>query len=362
VTGCYIHNPFPYEDGGNAGGGSDYGIDLTYYTSSTLIENNIALHCRHSFILEQAAGQDNVIAYNYGKDNINQNFFTTDYQEDTDYHGGEPRFNLFEGNVLPIIRVDAVEGATKYDTYFRNYVTRDGIPTVTVAVNALDIQRGNYYDYFVDNVYAKTNANSVGQPIYRIGSWEDTWPYDQSVYTNNTWFGNLDLSTGQTDRSANGNIYWTNSFSHVFPNSLYYASRPSWYSNNLSWPPFGSDIAGHTNLIPAQVRATAIAGFASPPSDSFGLTLGSSAGGTAKSPGNLSYFNSAMVGLVATPDSSHVFSHWSGYPVANSNSPSTYLIMPASNVAITANFVAIGKQPPPSSPPSPPSQLQIKQP
>src|SRR5258708_28464232 len=110
--------------------------------------------------------------------------FTTDYQEDTDYHGGEPRFNLFEGNVVPIIRVDAVEGATKYDIYFRNYVTRDGIPTVNVAMNALDIQRGNYFDYFLDNVYLPCSA-SPSTPVYRIGSWEDVGNYDLAVITNN---------------------------------------------------------------------------------------------------------------------------------------------------------------------------------
>jgi len=336
VRGCYIHDPFPFKDGNTGGGGSDYGIVLGFHSSSCLVEDNIALHCRHSFIMETGAGQDNVIAYNYGKDNINEGLFTTDYQMDTMTHGGEPRYNLFEGNVFPILRFDAVEGATKYEVAFRNLITRDGIPTVNVAMNAMDIQRGNYDDYFLDNVYLPCTASPT-TPVYRIGSWEDVANSDPSVISNDVWLGNADLSNKSFDHSANGNMFWTNTPPASFPPSLVYASKPSFFGTNV-WPAFGSDVAGYTHSIPAQIRAKTMGDFSRVYSDGFILTLTNSAGGTFTAPGNHSYFNSSMIALTAAPDSSHVFANWSGYSVADSNSANTYLIMPASNITIDAAF------------------------
>src|SRR5258706_2960032 len=270
VRQCYVHDPFPLQDGNTAEGGSEYGICLGFHTSSTLVEDNIALHCRHGLILETAAGQNNVFAYNLEKDCINGSFFSTDYQMATYYHGGEPRFNLFEGNVLPTIRADAVEGGTKYDTYFRNLVTRDGLPSTTVAMFAQDIQRGNYFDYFLNNVYLPCFA-APSTPIYRIGSWEDYPNYDLTVIQKNIWLGNYDFTTGKVDQSTNGVINWQSSVAATFPGSLYYFSKPSWNPANSVCPPFGSDVAGHTNLIPAQVRAIAM-GITTNVLDSYTLT------------------------------------------------------------------------------------------
>jgi hypothetical protein len=349
VDNCFVHDPFPYEDGATGGGNSVYGITLGYYSSSCLVQNNIALHCRHSFIMETGGGQDNVIAYNYGSQNINQNFFTTDYQMDTDYHGGEQRFCLWEGNVVPILRADGIEGATKHNTYFRNFVTRDGISAVNIVVNAIDFQRGNYFDSFIENVYAPTNSvNSAGafnNPVnyassaggYRIGSIQDTYPYDPNVFTNNTWLGNYDMSAGLVDGSTNGVIYWTSSVPATFPSSLFYTNKPSWFGTNV-WPPFGKDVAGYTNPIPAQVTAQGIAEFGTTLSDGHTLTT-VAANGTVSIPGNGSYFNTACVALTATPNAGYAFSGWSGYPVANPNSPNTYLVMPSANASVTANFV-----------------------
>jgi hypothetical protein len=361
VRECYVHDPFPYKDGSTGGGGSVYGIVLGFHSSSCLVEDNIALHCRHSFIMETGAGQDNVIDYNYGKDNINEGMFETDYQEDTDYHGGEPRFNLWEGNVVPILRADAVEGATKYDIYFRNLVTMNGIPDVNVSMFAMDIQRGNYYDYFLDNVYARTNAvNTYSGMIYRIGSWEDNqlFPntanaWDPAVIQNDVWLGNYDCNMNRVDLSTNGVIYWTNSVAASFPSSLLYTGRPSWYGTNV-WPAFGSDVAGYTNPIPAMTRSASIPGFTAAVSDGYTLTITAS-NGTASTPGNQSYYNGAWVALNAAANSGYFLSGWSGYSVFNLTATNTYLIMPSSNVNLTAVFNVVGVQPV-----APPSGLHIQ--
>jgi hypothetical protein len=158
------------------------------------------------------------------------------------------------------------------------------------------------------------------------------------VITNDVWLGNLDLATGKVDQSTNGVINWQSSVPTTFPGSLYYAGKPAWYPANLNWPAFGSDVAGHTNLIPAQVRALALGISTTVPAQ---YTLGAAytAGGTISVPGNGSYFNGAWVALSAKPDATHAFAGWSGSPVANSNSPTTWLVMPAANASVTANFV-----------------------
>ena len=275
-------------------------------------------------------------AYNFGKDNITEELFDTDYQEDTDYHGGEQRYCLWEGNVVPILAADTVEGSTKNIAYYRNLVTRDGLPNVTVAMFAMDIQRGHYHDYFLNNVYLPCMA-APSTMIYRLGSWQDTYPYDPSVITNNVWLGNYDFTTGLVDQSANGVIRWQSSVSAGFPASFCYASKPAWYPANMNWPPFGSDVSGKTNLIPAQVRALAM-GITANAVKEYQLSTNNTAGGTVTIPGNGSYFNGAMVVLNATALPGFAFNGWSGYPVANSNSPLTYLVMPSANASVTANY------------------------
>jgi hypothetical protein len=338
IRQCYVHEPFPNLDGADGGGSSDYGIDMADHTSSSLIVDNIALHCRHSFIMEQGCGQDNVVAYNYGKDNINEGLFETTWQEDTDYHGGEPRYNLWEGNVVPIFEADGVEGGTKYDVYFRNLVTRDGLPTVTEFMEGLDLDRGNYYDYFLDNVFFKCTANPAAM-LYLVGHWQTDLTYnDPSVLSSCVWLGNYDCTSNKVDFSTNGVINWTGSVAATFPTSLLFTSKPSWYGTNV-WPAFGSDVSGLTNVIPAQTRAWQIPGFFNSVADGNTLTLAANNGAASASGNGSSYFNGAWVMLNAAANAGYGFSGWSGYAVANSNSPNTYLVMPAANVSAAVNFI-----------------------
>jgi len=282
VRGCYVHEPFPNKNGANGGGGSDYGICLGFTSSGCLVEDNIALHCRHSFIMETGCGQNNVIAYNFGKDNLHEGLFTTDWQEDTDYHGGEQRWCLWEGNVVPQITADTVEGATRYVTFFRNFVTRDGLPSVKFNMYAVNLQRGSWYDTVCANVYNSTaGLASAGTPTYLLGSWQvfcigdaDTGQIGNSQDSNykgafgsnllaqytfqtktlNKFHGNYDMTSGNFDYSADGRLLFTKSFNLAsLPPSLCYPAKPAWYGTNI-WPAFGGDVPGFTNLIPAQVR------------------------------------------------------------------------------------------------------------
>ena len=346
VRECYVHDPFINDDGADAGGGSDYGIVLGFHSSCCLVEDNLALHCRHSFIMETAAGQDNVVSYNYGHDNIDEGMFETDFQEDTDYHGGEQRYCLWEGNVVPIIRADTTEGATKFVTYFRNEVTRDGLNTVTnntgASVNAVVIERGHWYDYIYDNVYLKCYA-AGGPSVYELGYAGDvpTSEIDYYVWTNNTWRGNFNANTNTYDGSTNGVIYFTSSYNLTFTNSMLYTNKPSWFGTNV-WPPIGADLADMTNLIPAQTRALALPAFTNPVADGYVLTVGVTPAhaGTTVTPGTGSYYNGAWVMATATAVTTNVFSYWSGTTFNSPYSTAAYLVMPARPLTVTANFGA----------------------
>jgi hypothetical protein len=370
VRQCYVHDPFLINSGG---GNSDYGIVIGFSSGSCLIEDNIALHCRHAFVLETGAGQDNVIAYNYAHDNINEGMFGTDYQEDTDYHGGEPRYNLWEGNAVAIIRADTVEGVARRDTYFRNYATRDAIPSVFLSLNAVNLQRGCDFNVLCDNVYALTNNLYSGQwSTYSLGTY-NSWcvgdpdtgqinnsqdsgspyaslassnllaSYTLDIKSNNIFYGNFDLCNSNADLNiqAIGKLNFTNvtHFSYAgVPSSLLYTNKPAWFGTNV-WPPFGGDVAGYQHLLPAQTRAALLPHF----TDYIqGYTITTHAtNGTLTVPAgfNGTYYNTALVATRANPDSSHVFAGWTGYPVANASSAITYVTMPAANVSVTANFI-----------------------
>ena len=260
VRSCYVHDTYPVADGNNGGGSSDYGICLGFYSSNNLVENNIALHTRHAFIMETAAGENNVFGYNYSKDPINEGLLQTDYlMGDLTTHGGEPRFNLFEGNVASTVRFDTIEGATKYDTVFRNQLTRVGLPSTYIACFAMDIQRGNYFDNFLGNVYQALPAGfkQPATPLYRLGSVQDIPNIDPTVVTQNLFHGNIDLT--------NGSVVWDASTSdHTLPASFYLSAKPSWWDSSV-WPAIGPDLLVKSGANPAFRRWQSSQG-ATPPS------------------------------------------------------------------------------------------------
>lgn len=237
----------------DGGGDTGYGVGLFQWCSNNLTEDNIAKNCRHSFIMEYG-GVNNVFGYNYSLDPINENQFSTDYlMGDLTTHG-EPRYNLFEGNVGATIRFDAVLGGGLCNTAFRNQIQRKGIPTTEVACFGSDVQRWNYDTNLVGNTYENRPAGSSSD-LRRWGTDGDGPVLDPLSESTAIVHGEYDYQSGT--------LIWDAGIAdHVIPDSFYLASAPSFFAG-FSWPPFDPE-APQTgepavNLLPAGARYNEVA-------------------------------------------------------------------------------------------------------
>lgn len=135
VQSSYFNKSFGY-----GGGGRAYGVSLQISSGDCLIENNIFEHLRHSILL-QAGANGNVLAYNYSFDPYwTESFQPTNSAGDLVLHGNYNFCNLFEGNIVQNIVVDASHGLNgPFNTFFRNRAENFGIFVTQGAANQLNI-------------------------------------------------------------------------------------------------------------------------------------------------------------------------------------------------------------------------------
>lgn len=148
VRGSYFHHAHAY-----GGGGQGYGVVFQESSSFNLAENNIFEHLRHSMLLQSGAN-GNVCGYNYSYDPYwVSGFLPNNSAGDAVLHGNYVFLNLFEGNTIQNIVVDASHGSNgPYNTFFRN--------------------RAELYGFFSDSGTPTDSMNVVGNEITNSG-----WPY-----------------------------------------------------------------------------------------------------------------------------------------------------------------------------------------
>ncbi|HPH92391.1 MAG TPA: glycosyl hydrolase family 28-related protein [Ferruginibacter sp.] len=150
ITNNYFHSAFAYGPGGQG-----YGISCEYSSGECLIGNNIFRRLRHSMLLQSGAN-GNVFAYNYSTDPFKTDTIPFDFSGDIVLHGNYPYLNLFEGNIVQNIVVDASHGKNgPFNTFFRNRAERYGLFIVQNVGDSTNIigneitgtgfQQGNYY-------------------------------------------------------------------------------------------------------------------------------------------------------------------------------------------------------------------------
>lgn len=141
VEGSYFHHAHGY-----GGGGKGYGTVLHSSSSFCLIQNNIFEHLRHSMLLQSGAN-GNVLGYNYSTDPYwEDGWLPTNSAGDAVLHGNYTYLNLFEGNTVQHIVVDASHGSNgPYNTFFRN--------------------RAELYGFFSDSSTPTDSLNVVGNEI-----------------------------------------------------------------------------------------------------------------------------------------------------------------------------------------------------
>lgn len=145
VEGCYYHHAFAY-----GGGGQGYGQVFQLASSFCLAQNNVFEHLRHSMLI-QAGANGNVFGYNYSTDPYwNESFYPTNSSGDAVLHGNYTYLNLFEGNTMQNMVVDAShESNGPFNTFLRN--------------------RGELYGFFSDSSTPTDSMNLIGNEITNTG-------------------------------------------------------------------------------------------------------------------------------------------------------------------------------------------------
>ena len=141
IEGCYLHHAHAY-----GGGGQGYGVVTQYATSFCLTQNNVFEHLRHSMLI-QAGANGNVFGYNYSSDpHWVSGFLPANSAGDAVLHGNYAYMNLFEGNTVQHMVIDASHGNNgPFNTFFRN--------------------RGELYGFFSDGGTPSDSMSVVGNVI-----------------------------------------------------------------------------------------------------------------------------------------------------------------------------------------------------
>lgn len=247
VRNCYVHS------GWGATSDQDYGVGLFRYSCSNLIENNFLSFTRHAMMTEWG-GQMNIFGYNYSQYPIDDGYFSdsdTELMGDMLHHGGNPRWNLWEGNVASDIRWDYFLGPAEYNTALRNYVRRFSVPTVYVACYGSDIQTGSYSGNLLGNVYGQAPERFVNSDG-RLRRWGSLNDQDENLNTDpmceaTTYCdGEYPIYSGVQWNSGN--------IGHNIVPSLYLTGRPSFWTPSAPWPANGADQAFPNGGNPAYWR------------------------------------------------------------------------------------------------------------
>lgn len=177
VTGGYFHHAHAY-----GGGGQGYGVVFQETSSFNLAENNIFEHLRHSMLLQSGA-TGNVYGYNYSFDPYwVSGMLPGNSAGDAVLHGNYPHHNLFEGNVIQNMVVDASHGNNgPFNTFFRN--------------------RGELYGFFSDATTPTDSMNIIGNEISNSGfplglfmiNGNGHYQYGNNVYGSTTPEGTNDV-------------------------------------------------------------------------------------------------------------------------------------------------------------------------
>lgn len=165
IENSYFHHAHAY-----GGGGQAYGVVFQEAASFNLAQNNSFEHLRHSMLLQSGAN-GNVYGYNYSIDPYwVSGFLPSNSAGDAVLHGNHPYLNLFEGNVIQNIVVDASHGNNgPHNTFFRNraelygFFSDSGTPTDSMNIVGNEVTNSGfpYGLYSVNGDGHQTHGNNV---------------------------------------------------------------------------------------------------------------------------------------------------------------------------------------------------------
>jgi len=280
----YIH--FGGGSGGN-GGGANYCFGLLGSNSDNKIENNICREDRHALILE-GGGSGDAFLYNYTDDLYDASGVgsTDTYINNArGTHGAHPYMILWEGNVGSNFHADYVHGSASHLVLFRNWFWGDSTGNrfnwaADGAAGSLWDYVGLEIDYDIHYVSAVGNVLGTGglpgsyHAKWSSGSVLPSCPGDTVASSPAAYLFGCDVNGavtqnasgavdtvarssailhGNYDYVTKGVAFWDGGSNHTLPNSLYYASAPSFFAS-CAWPIAGPDLSSITNTLPAMAR------------------------------------------------------------------------------------------------------------
>ena len=261
---CVVRDSYFHDTPDPNPGGAGYMLSFAWYTSDSLVENNIFMNGNKVMVM-RASGGGNVIGYNYfdnGYVGYDRGWVETGINAS---HLTCPHFELFEGNQAFNADGDNTWGGAVYITYFRNHLTgkrrdfSDGSNR-----RAAGLMYGHYYTSFVGNVLGTADQDPAPLSTF---AYEDFYPWDvggEAVmwrlgYNPEDWSAPAEPRVISTvHRHANfdyvtNSIHWATGYEQTLPASLYLTSKPAFFGS-LPWPwvdPIGTT---KTHTLPARAR------------------------------------------------------------------------------------------------------------
>ena len=241
VDHCFINLP-QYN-----GSGMGYALHTYGPNSDLLWQDNVCVACRHSLIFE-GGGSGCVYAYNYCIEDNNSDESPGWVTDDVVMHASHPYLNLFEGNHFHKWDADHVHGSSSHNTAFRNEITEaldetnvalavwgPSVPYIR-AYRGISWEPWNYYENAVGNVIGYPNITNLQGHAYL-----DPTPQAGGEGFIFRFGFDGEGATASTDTNSQYTGY-------------VHGNAPSWWSNNVPWPPIGSDLSPMVSKLPAQLR------------------------------------------------------------------------------------------------------------
>jgi hypothetical protein len=263
IRDSYFHD----SEGGLYGGGGNYGIGLNWYTSNTLVENNIVIRYDKVDVMRSAGG-GNVFGYNYlddAADNGGQ------WEEDglNSSHMTTPHYELFEGNEASNFDQDNRWGNSVYITVFRNHFTAYNRSFLNYGpYRAAGVTQWHEWQSFVGNVLGSPSNTDISG-YEAIGGGEEGSGHEWMLCYGNDGAddggkclatvlrdGNFDYYTGKVHWHGIGGTGANNGLippaNSTLPASMYLSGKPAFFGSS-PWP--WVDGSNAANPVPGQLPA-----------------------------------------------------------------------------------------------------------